>query len=140
MRAGPGGDSPPEDRRAINALITADLNRLLGLSLTDAFCGFKAYRVSACRRLELDVDGYDFPMQFWVQAVAARLRIEEIPVRLIYNDPGRSFGGPLDDPEVRLALYRRTLYREIDRCADRMPASAREGLAAARTIALGETA
>jgi dolichol-phosphate mannosyltransferase len=122
--AGDDDDSPPEDRRAINATITDELNRRLGLALTDAFCGFKAYRVSACRRLELDVDGYDFPMQFWVQAVAARLRIEEIPVRLIYNDPGRSFGGPLDDPAVRLAHYRRTLYHEIDRCADRLPAAA----------------
>lgn len=137
LHAGGDGDSPPEDRRAINAAITTELNRRLGLALTDAFCGFKAYRVATCRRLELDVDGYDFPMQFWVQAVAARLRIEEIPVRLIYNDPGRSFGGPLDDPSVRLAHYRRTLYREIDRCADRLPAASRDGL---KGVRLAETA
>ena len=115
---GPGaGGSPPRDRRAINATITAELNARLGLSLTDAFCGFKAYRVSACDRLSLDTDGYDFPMQFWVQAAAERLRIEEIPVRLIYHDPSRSFGGPLDDPTTRLDHYRRTMYREIERCA-----------------------
>ena len=35
--------------------------------------------------LTLTVDGYDFPMQFWVQAAAHDLRIEELPVRLIYN-------------------------------------------------------
>ncbi len=109
-------DSPPKDRRAINATITEELNRRLGLSLTDAFCGFKAYRVEACERLALDVDGYDFPMQFWVQAVAHGLTIEELPVRLIYHDPTRSFGGPLDDPHVRLDHYRRTMHREIERC------------------------
>ncbi len=123
-------DSPPADRRSINATITAELNARLGLSLTDAFCGFKGYRIDACRRLSLSVDGYDFPMQFWVQAAAARLRIAEVPVRLIYHDPSRSFGGPLDDPATRLEHYRRTMHEEIERCAARLPPAARESLAA----------
>jgi len=113
-------ETPPEDRRVINATITEELNRRLGLSLTDAFCGFKAYRVQACERLTLDVNGYDFPMQFWAQAAAHGLIIEELPVRLIYNDPSRSFGGPLDDPGTRLDHYRRTMHDEIERCAHRL--------------------
>ncbi len=124
LRSADGGsnndDSPPPDRRQINATITEELNRRLGLSPTDAFCGFKAYRVEACERLTLDVDGYDFPMQFWVQAAAQGLRIEELPVRLIYNDPTRSFGGPLDDARTRLDHYRRTMHDEIERCAPRL--------------------
>jgi dolichol-phosphate mannosyltransferase len=116
----PLDDAPPRDRRAINQSITQELNTRLGLRLTDAFCGFKAYRVSACRRLDLNVDGYDFPMQFWVQAVANRLSIGEIPVRLIYHDPNRSFGGPLDDAQHRLELYRRTMHYEIQECCDRL--------------------
>lgn len=125
----PGDDSPPAERRAINAVITRELNERLDLGITDAFCGFKAYRVDACASLPLDVDGYDFPMQFWVQAVANGLRVSEIPVRLIYNDPNRSFGGPLDDPERRLDTYRCTLHREIWRCRSRLPAKALDGLA-----------
>jgi len=121
-------DVPPSDRRTINKTITEELNRRLGLSLTDGFCGFKAYRVDACSRLSLDVDGYEFPMQFWVQAAANGLRIEEIPVRLIYNDPARSFGGPLDNPESRLAHYTCTLHRELRRCADRLPRRALVGV------------
>jgi len=121
----PLDDRPPGDRRAINAEITAEINCRLDLSLTDSFCGFKAYRVASCRRLALDVDGYDFPMQFWVQAVAHGLRIEEIPVRLIYNDPSRSFGGPLDDAALRLEHYRRTLQCEMRRCADMLRRRAR---------------
>jgi dolichol-phosphate mannosyltransferase len=105
-------------------MLTDELNRRLGLRLTDAFCGFKAYRVAPLADLELDIDGYDFPMQFWVQAAAAGLRIGEIPVRLIYNDPGRSFGGPLDDADNRLAVYRRTFERELIRCAGRLPVEA----------------
>ena len=41
------GYRPPEQRRRINEQLTAELNQRLGLSLTDAFCGFKAYRVEA---------------------------------------------------------------------------------------------
>lgn len=124
LRTSEHDDVPPADRRSINQTITEELNERLGLSLTDAFCGFKAYRVKACSRLKLDVDGYDFPMQFWVQAVANGLRIREIPVRLIYNDPNRSFGGPLDNPVHRLNLYRRTMCREIEQCKDRLPVGA----------------
>jgi glycosyltransferase involved in cell wall biosynthesis len=120
-------DDPPADRRAINAQITEELNERLGLRLTDAFCGFKAYRVSALRRLRLDVDGYAFPMQFWVQAVAAGLRIQEIPVKLIYNDLNRSFGGPLDDASVRLEHYRCVLHRELMRMKHLLPARALVG-------------
>jgi dolichol-phosphate mannosyltransferase len=120
--------APPSDRRLINRTITDELNARLGLSITDAFCGFKAYRVDACERLSLDVDGYDFPMQFWVQAVARGLRIEELGVRLIYNDPTRSFGGPLDNPTSRLDHYRRTMHRELQRCAACLEPSALAGL------------
>jgi len=124
----PSADSPPRDRRAINREITREINERLGLRLTDAFCGFKAYRVSALGGLRLSEKGYAFPMQFWVQAVACGLRIGEIPVRLIYNDLSRSFGGHLDDPSVRLAHYRQVLHCELERCADRLPARALAGV------------
>ncbi len=120
-------DMPPKNRRVINDLLTKELNRRLGLSITDSFCGFKAFRVAAISRLALEEDGYAFPMQFWVQAVAEGLRITEIPVRLIYNDPSRSFGGPLDDDRTRMRHYREVLEREIMRWADRLPKRALEG-------------
>ena len=126
------GDSrPPESRRRINETITAEINARLGLSLTDAFCGFKAYRVGATRNLTLSVDGYDFPLQFWVQAAANGLRVREIPVRRIYKDLNRTFGGDLDDPERRLRVYRETMHRELQRCRRRLSSAATRGLLAA---------
>lgn len=121
-------DLPPPERRTINMHITEELNRRLGLSLTDAFCGFKAYRVGPLAGLHLDEPGYAFPLQFWVQAVANGLRIREIPVRLIYNDLNRTFGGPLNDRDVRLQHYRCVLAKELERCADRLRPGAAEGL------------
>ena len=114
LRHLPGDTHAPPERRRINAIITDTLNCLLGLQLTDAFCGFKAHRVSAMRRLQLTVPGYAFPLQFWVQAAAAGLRIREIPVPLIYNDPRRTFGGTLDDPEARLRHYFDVLVAALD--------------------------
>ena len=89
---------------------------------------YRGSRYSWQLELRVDVDGYAFPMQFWVQAVANGLRIREIPVKLIYNDLNRSFGGPLDDPANRIGHYRRVLHREIGRCADRLPDRAADGL------------
>ena len=108
-------DLPPGDRRSINATITAILNDVYRLNLTDAFCGFKAHRVSAMRKLHLDVPGYAFPMQLWPQVYHHGLRVTEIPVRLIYNDPTRHFGGMLDDAAHRLRHYLDVLAAEHER-------------------------
>ena len=103
----------PEDRRRINRCITDLLNRRLGLNLTDAFCEFKAYRVSRLDRFRITVPGYAMPLQFWVQAWRAGLRIGELPVGLIYNDPDRHFGGLLDNPDARLAHYLEVFHDEL---------------------------
>ena len=128
----------PADRRAINRVITREVNErfegLLGRGpgvggpLTDAFCGFKAYRVRALRGLRPSETGYAFPMQFWAQAAALRLRVRELPVRLIYNDPSRTFGPELSDPAARLAHYRRVLHEEVARQRGFLPAHALRGI------------
>ena len=108
-------DLPPGDRRRINATITQLINDKLHLNLTDAFCGYKAHRVEAMRRLRLDETGYAFPMQFWPQVACEALRITELPVRLIYNDPTRQFGGRLDDADERLRHYLQVFHSELRR-------------------------
>lgn len=121
------GSPPPEDRRSINAEITRLINETLGLGITDAFCGFKAYRVSALKQLELDVSGYAIPLQVWVQAAASGLRLREVPIRLIYTDAKRSFGGPLDDPDVRLKHYRDVFEAELSKHPELVAAAAASG-------------
>jgi dolichol-phosphate mannosyltransferase len=108
-----GDSEAPKDRRRINWQITLELNRRLGVQLTDAFCGFKAYRVAALERLRLTETGYAMPIELWVQAIAAGLQIVELPVPLIYLDESRSFGGELDDAGTRLDHYIRVLERSL---------------------------
>ncbi|MEO1618539.1 MAG: glycosyltransferase family 2 protein [Planctomycetota bacterium] len=110
-----GDDAPPEERMLINRRITADLNRRLGLRLTDSFCGFKAYRSEALERFEITDTGYAMPLQLWVQAAEAGLRVVEMAVPLIYLDLERSFGGSLDHAQTRLNLYNDVINAEIDR-------------------------
>jgi len=99
----------PEERHRINRRITAEINERYRLNITDAFCGFKAYRVDAVARLEITEAGWGMPLQLWVQAARLGLRVKEVGVPRLYIDPNRSFGGGLDDAEKRLAYYRSVL-------------------------------
>ena len=108
-----GDTLPPEERRRINLQITAEINRRLGLQLTDAFCGFKAYRVAALAKIEIHETGYAMPLEVWVQAARLGLTIVELPVPLIYLDEERSFGGSLDNGRTRLDYYRLVLDRSL---------------------------
>ncbi|MFH5805339.1 glycosyltransferase family 2 protein [Alienimonas sp. DA493] len=114
-----GDSEAPEDRRAINRLVTRFLNERLGsvwdVTLTDAFCGFKSYRVDALKRLAITDPGYAMPLQLWVQAAAAGLKIAEYPVPRVYLEEERSFGGSLDKSAARLAHYRDVLSAELAR-------------------------
>ena len=70
----------PADRLEINQIITAELNQRFGLHLTDAFCGFKAYRVDVLKKLRITEKGWGMPLQLWVQAVHLGLSIKEVGV------------------------------------------------------------
>lgn len=104
---------PPPERVAINRKITMLLNQTLRIKLTDSFCGFKAYRVKSLVNLRLTEKGYGLPLQLWIQAAAANLRICEISVPLIYHDPKRNFGGLLEVPMFRMRYYMDIIQREL---------------------------
>lgn len=104
---------PPLDRKQINDEITKIINQITGYNLTDSFCGFKAYKVDSLRKLKLAEWGYGMPLQLWIQAWQKNLIVKEYPVGRIYKNLGRSFGAELDDPEKRLAYYKRIIETEI---------------------------
>lgn len=109
------------ERASVNKVVTRLVNEVTGYHLTDTFCGYKAYRVSALSKLDLTEDGYAMPLELWIQAALEGLTIKEIPVSLIYLDPNRTFGGGLDDPEKRMAHYRDVIAREAARAGLKVP-------------------
>ena len=113
LGAGDGDDLPPPERRNVNHRITTMVNDQFGLDLTDSFCGFKAHRVRPTVDLGLTEAGYAFPLQLWPRVWRDRLRMKEIAVRRIYNDPNRTFGADLDDADRRLRHYVDVLNREL---------------------------
>ena len=109
------GQVPPEARRKINVEVTRWLNECLGFDLTDAFCGFKAYRVEALKQLDITDLGYAMPLQVWAQAAAHGMKVVEVAVPLIYLDEKRAFGGALDDADYRLNHYRSVLRAAVEK-------------------------
>lgn len=108
------GTAPPE-RQDVNRRITEVINSATGWSITDAFCGFKAYRAEALSRLHLAEPGYAMPLELWARAYQAGLCVVERPVERIYFDGDRSFGEDLDDPDRRLRYYLRVWEQALGR-------------------------
>ncbi len=105
----------PEQRRHINEQVTAELNARFHLDITDAFCGFKAYRREVLDKLHITETGWGMPLQLWVQAARLGLRVKEVGVPRLYLDPNRAFGGMMDDGAQRLAYYRSVIDAEASR-------------------------
>lgn len=116
------GDPAPPDRVQLNREFTSLIRALTGYEITDAWCGFKAYRVEGLRRLRLTEPSYGMPLQVWVQAAFHGLTVMELPVARIYKNPERRFWGGLDDMETRRAYYLRVLEQEVGRwMPERLP-------------------
>ncbi len=103
----------PPDRYAINMEISQILNETATLDLTDSFCGFKAYKTDAIKKMKLTEKGYGMPLQLWMQSWKLGLSIKEIPVKLIYNNVEKRFSGTLDNPAIRLNYYKEIIEREM---------------------------
>jgi dolichol-phosphate mannosyltransferase len=110
-------DNPPVDRLKINQQITQLINHITGYGLTDSFCGFKSYNLKSLKKLELSEKGYGFPLQLWIQACKNHLKVKEIAINMIYLDKNRTFGGRLDNPEIRLKYYMEVIHREVEKCS-----------------------
>ncbi len=77
--------NPWKDRFLVNAIITGILNTI-GFSITDAFCGLKAYECNAINDLDLQINGYEIPIEIWIKSMKDGYKIVEIGVPVIYKD------------------------------------------------------
>lgn len=77
--------NPWKDRFLVNAIITGILNTI-GFSITDAFCGLKAYKCDAINDLDLEISGYEIPIEIWIKSLKEGYNIIEIAVPVIYKD------------------------------------------------------
>ncbi|MFX1374495.1 MAG: glycosyltransferase family 2 protein [Promethearchaeota archaeon] len=78
-------ENPWKDRFLVNAIITGILNTV-GFSITDAFCGLKAYECNAINDLELKTNGYEIPIEIWLKSMKNGYKVIEKAVPVIYKD------------------------------------------------------
>jgi glycosyltransferase involved in cell wall biosynthesis len=86
----------PVDRFLINMNITKLLNTFYKLNLTDAFSGFRGYRVCRVESMFKMRDvGYSSPIEFWINIAFHNLLVSEVPTSLIYLKGRESKGNEI---------------------------------------------
>ncbi|MFB7907197.1 polyprenol monophosphomannose synthase [Kitasatospora sp. NPDC059146] len=92
----PGGSTAAEwpwHRKALSAWANFYVNAILGLGVRDATAGFKAWRASALRAIDLPTvqsNGYSFQVEMNYRAVQHGLAIREVPIRFEERIEGAS--------------------------------------------------
>jgi glycosyltransferase involved in cell wall biosynthesis len=67
-------------------------NRLAGLKLTDAHCGFRAFRASAAPKLRITQDRMAHASELLRKVQTSGLRYKEVPITIRYTDHSKAKG------------------------------------------------
>jgi dolichol-phosphate mannosyltransferase len=94
-----GGDSPnlPRFRRSSIPMVNGFVKVLTGASLTDATCGYRAFRLEIIKKARFDwraqwLYKYEFEYYLYAQVILSRrLRWLEVPITMRYPPPGQRY-------------------------------------------------
>jgi dolichol-phosphate mannosyltransferase len=108
----PGGSvvNWPLHRKALSIGANIYTKVLLGMSVRDATAGYRVYRTAALKAVSLgDVasQGYCFQVDLTRRAVAAGLRVVEVPITFVEREAGAS---KMSGEILRESLQRITLW------------------------------
>lgn len=82
---------PPLDRRLVNIMLTAAINKITGQNFSDVFCGFFGLNVNASKNIKLKTTGYGLELELILKAHQEGLQFLEIPHPLIYGESTSKF-------------------------------------------------
>ena len=91
-----GDTSIPALRRAVNCWMSRRISRLTGAALPDTQCGLRLLDLELWERLAPTTRRFEIESELLVAALAARARVEFVPIRPIYR-AGASKIRPLTD-------------------------------------------
>ena len=100
---------PPQSHFVYHQLTTSIINETFRSSITDAYCGYRAYRVEKIGLLDIDIDGYGIAIQIIVQILFNQLKHTELPVPMVYHNPVRD----RIHPREKTKYYLDTLKAEL---------------------------
>jgi dolichol-phosphate mannosyltransferase len=90
----------------------------LGIPIHDATGGFRAYRMSALAKMDInnvESQGYCFQVDMAWRAIKANLRVAEVPITFVERELGES---KMDGSIVKEALWRVTQWGIEKRLTD----------------------
>ncbi len=105
--------SVPRSRFLINRYISAMLNRYVGATFSDPFCGFRGYKTGYLAGIRLREQSYGICLEMLMEMIRTRATYCEIPVACIYIDGSRSFHNGLNDPLKRLDYYKKIVWIKL---------------------------
>ncbi len=79
------GAMPWKNRHIGNPLLTGTLNLLFRSGIGDAHCGLRAIRKDAFHALRLTGSGMEFASEMVIKAALRKIRIEEVPAKLLVD-------------------------------------------------------
>ena len=96
-----------------NKILTWFQNRLLGTRLSEFHSGYRAYRVSALRRIpfEFNANGFHFDTEIIIQLLLGNFRVAEVPIPTYYGDEICRVNGMRYAGDVVLATVGSRLHR-----------------------------
>lgn len=91
-----GGGGAPRSRKIANRIANIVTRVLFGVRCSDTQSGFRAFSASAARAMDLRTNRMEVSSEILAEAARLRLRITEVPIRIIYTEyslsKGQSFG------------------------------------------------
>ncbi|UCC94551.1 MAG: glycosyltransferase family 2 protein [Candidatus Omnitrophota bacterium] len=102
----------PRQRLAINRYVSKLIGALFSVEFTDPFCGFRGYRDSFLKRVNLTETGYSGGLDILLEMIRMDTSFREISVEAIYFKDVRKFLDGLDNPTTRLLYYLEVISRK----------------------------
>jgi dolichol-phosphate mannosyltransferase len=104
----PGGKvvNWPKKREVLSRGANIYTRVMIGFSVKDATGGYRAYKASTLRRIDLsnvESTGYSFQVDITVRIIKAGLRIVEVPITFVERERGLS---KMDSAIIREAFWR----------------------------------
>jgi dolichol-phosphate mannosyltransferase len=104
----PGGSvvNWPKKREALSRCANIYTRLMIGFSIKDATGGYRAYRASTLRKIDLsnvESTGYSFQVDVTVRILRAGLKIVEVPITFVERERGVS---KMDSAVIREAFWR----------------------------------
>ncbi|MFC1548614.1 glycosyltransferase family 2 protein [Candidatus Omnitrophota bacterium] len=108
----------PMERLIINRYVSKMINMIFSVQFTDPFCGYRGYRDTFLREINIEDKGYRMALEVLLEAIRVGASIREIPIEAVYLDYMRKFLDGLDDPHKRLQYYIEIIERKRSEIED----------------------